>query len=77
MQLTSKNYISVEQRITNQRNSLRQAGPFSIDYTSQQKLFRNLPKINFESICLQERTFKDTKTTTWTGKQVPILVFVF
>ena len=40
----------------------------SIKHTSEQKLFKNLAKFDFESICVQEETFRDTKTTTWIGK---------
>ena len=47
---------------------------FGIMYTSQQKLFRNLATFDFESICVQEESFKDTKTTTWIRKHVPISV---
>ena len=49
---------------------------FGIKYTSQQKLFKILSIIDFESICVQEESLKDTKTTTWIGKQVPILVSI-
>ena len=45
---------------------------FGIKYTSEQKLFQNLTLFDFESICVQEESFKDTNTTTWIGKQVPI-----
>ena len=45
---------------------------FGIKYTSQQKLFKSLAIFDFESICVQEESFKDTKTTTWIGKHVPI-----
>ena len=45
---------------------------FGIKYTSQQKLFKNLAIFDFESICVQEDSFKDTKTLTWIGKRVPI-----
>ena len=45
---------------------------FGIKYTSQQKLFKNLAIFDFESICVQEESFNDTKTTTWIGKYVPI-----
>ena len=50
--------------------------PFGIKYTSQQKLFKNLAIFDSESICLQEQSFKDTKTTTWIGKHVPISVSI-
>ena len=49
---------------------------FGIKYTSQQKLFKNLAIFDFESICVQEKSFKDTKTTTWIGKHVPISVSI-
>ena len=45
---------------------------FGINYTSEQKLFKNLTLFDFESICVQEETFRDTITTTWIGKHVPI-----
>ena len=48
---------------------------FGIKYTSEQKLFKNLAKIDFESIFVREETFRDTKTT-WIGKHVPISVSI-
>ena len=45
---------------------------FGIKNTSQRKPFKILEFFNFESICVQEESFKDTKTTTWIGKQVPV-----
>ena len=44
---------------------------FGIKYTSEQKLFRNLAIIDFESICVQKETLRDKNTTTWIGKHVP------
>ena len=49
---------------------------FGINYTSEQKLFKNLAKFDFESIWVQEETFRDTITTTWIGKHVPISVSI-
>ena len=49
---------------------------FAIKYTSQQKLFKNLTIFDFESICVQEESFKDKKTTTWIGKHVLISVSI-
>ena len=49
---------------------------FGIKYTSQQKLSKNLVIFDFDSICVQEECFKDTKTTTWIGKHVPISVSI-
>ena len=34
---------------------------FGIKYTSQQKFSKNLAIFDFESICIQEESFKDTK----------------
>ena len=47
-----------------------------IKYTSQQKLIKNLAIFDFESICVQEESFKDTKTKTCIGKNVQISVFI-
>ena len=50
--------------------------PFDIQYTDDQKLFGNLAVFYFESICLPEEKFKNTETTTWIGKHVPISVSI-
>ena len=47
---------------------------FGIKYRNEQKLFKRLAIFHFESICVQEETFRDTNTTTCIGKQVPISV---
>ena len=47
---------------------------FGVKYTIQQKLFKNLAIFDFESMCVQQESFKGTKTTTWIGKHIPILV---
>ena len=49
---------------------------FGIRNTSQQKLFKNLAIFDFESICVQEESFKERKTTTWFEKHVPIVVSI-
>ena len=49
---------------------------FDIQYTDDQKLFNNLVFLDFESICILEEKFKNTKTTTWIGKLVPISVSI-
>ena len=49
---------------------------FGIKYASEQKLFKDLAIFDFESICVQEETFRDTITTTWIGKLVPISVSI-
>ena len=51
-------------------------GSFGINYTCEQKLFKNLAIFDFESICVQEEAFRDTITTTWVGKHVPISVSI-
>ena len=45
---------------------------FGNEYTSQQKLFENSAMFNFETICVQKKSFKDRKTTTWIVKHVPV-----
>ena len=49
---------------------------FGIKYTSEQKLFKSLAKFDFESICVQEGSFKDKNTITWIGNIVPISVSI-
>ena len=49
---------------------------FSIPYTKEQQLFKNLAVFDFESICVREEQFKDTETTQWIGKHVPISVSI-
>ena len=49
---------------------------FGIKYTSEQKLFQKITIFDFESICVQEETFRDTNTTTWIGKHVLIFVSI-
>ena len=48
---------------------------FNIPYKNEQKLFKNLA-IDFESICVKEDSYKQTETTTWIGKHVPISVSI-
>ena len=49
---------------------------FGIQYTDEQKLLTNLALFDFESICIPEEKFKNTETTTWIGKHVPISVSI-
>ena len=49
---------------------------FDIQYTDDQKLFNNLAVFDFESICIPEENFKNTETTTWIGRHVPISVSI-
>ena len=49
---------------------------FGIQYTNDQKLFTNLAVFDFESICIPEEKFTNTKTTTWIGKHVLISVSI-
>ena len=49
---------------------------FGIQYTDDQKLFTNLAVFEFESICIPEEKFKNSATTTWIGKHVPISVSI-
>ena len=47
---------------------------FSIPYSDDQKLFKNMAIFDFESIFVQENKFRDTNATTWIGEHVPISV---
>ena len=49
---------------------------FNIQYRDDQKLFNILAVFDFESICIPEQKFKNTETTTWIGKHVPISVSI-
>ena len=49
---------------------------FNIPYGSEQKLFKNLVLFDFESICVKEESYKQTETTKWIGKHVPISVSI-
>ena len=49
---------------------------FNIPYRNEQKLFKNLAIFDFESICVKEYSYKQTETTTWIGKHVPISVSI-
>ena len=47
---------------------------FEIEYIPEQTLFKNLAIFDFESICVQEESFKDTDTTKWIGKHLLISI---
>ena len=49
---------------------------FIIPYRNEQKLFKNLAVFDIESICVKEDSYKQTETTTWIGKHVPISVSI-
>ena len=49
---------------------------FNIPNKNEQKLFKNLAIFDFESICVKEDSYKQTETTTWIGKHVPISVSI-
>ena len=49
---------------------------FKIPYRNEQNLFENLVIFDFESICVKEDSYKQTETTTWIGKHVPISVSI-
>ena len=50
---------------------------FNIPYRNEQKLFKNLAIFDFESICVKKaNSYKQTVTTTWIGRHVPISVAI-
>ena len=48
----------------------------NIPHKEDQKLFKNLAVFDFESICNKEEAYKETETTKWIGKHVPISVSI-
>ena len=50
--------------------------PFGNEYTDEQTLFKNLAILDFESVCVQEASFKSTDTTKRTGKKLLTLVAI-
>ena len=66
-----KNVYQIRETLFEKMNS------FGIKYTSQQNFLKNLAVLGFELIYIQEESLKDTKTTTWIGKHVPISVSIF
>ena len=49
---------------------------FGIEYTHEQTLFKNLAIFDFESICVQEESFKDTDTTKGIEKHILLSVSI-
>ena len=49
---------------------------FNLPVSEDNKLFNNLAIFDFESICLPTEELKQTQTTTWIGKHVPISVSI-
>ena len=39
-------------------------------------MFKNLAVFDFESISVKEETYKETETTKWIGKHVPLSVSI-
>ena len=46
----------------------------NIPYGSEQKLFKKLAIFDFESICVTEHSYKQTETTMWMWKHLPVSV---
>ena len=49
---------------------------FNTPYRNEQKLFKNLAIFDFESICVNEDSYKQTEATTWIRKHVPISISI-
>ena len=49
---------------------------FNLPVSEDNKLFNNLATFDFESICVPTEELKETQTTTWIGKHVPISVSI-
>ena len=65
-----KNVYQILEKLFNKLDS------FNIPYSDDRKLFSNMAIFNFESICVQGDKFRDTETTSWIGKHVPISVSI-
>ena len=48
----------------------------NIPYSHHQKFFKNMEKFDFEAVYVQQDKFRDTDTTTWIGKHVPLSVSI-
>ena len=75
MQWTCQKILS-EKRISNSKTLFDELDSFGIEYTNEQTLFKNLVIFEFESVCVQEQSFKDTDTTKWIRKLIPISVSI-
>ena len=75
MQWTSENWLTQECTSIS-RNSFDKLGSSGIKNTSKPKLIKKVAIFEFESLCVQEENFKDTKTRTCRGKHVPITVII-
>ena len=75
MHWTSEKCLS-EERITHPRNSLWQAGFFRYQAHEWTKTLEKFSNIRLRIDFVQEETFRDTNTTTWIGKHVPISVSI-
>ena len=75
MQSKSEKFLTAE-HISNPRNSMTSWLPLVSSAQVNKTFFKNLALFDFESICVHEESFKDTKTTTWIGKHVPISVSI-
>ena len=49
---------------------------FIISYTTERKLFKSLAQFDFESISVKEDSYKQTETTTWIVKHLPISISI-
>ena len=65
-----KNVYQVRETLVDKLDSL------GIECIHEQTLFKKLDLFDFESICVQEESSKDTHTTKWIGKHTPISVSI-
>ena len=65
-----KNVYQIRETLFDKLNS------FGIEYTKEQTLFTKLSVFDFESICVQDESFKDTDTKEWIAKHIPISISI-
>ena len=70
-QVYPKNVYQLRETLSDKLDS------FGNQHKDDQKLFTDLAVFEFEAICIPEEKFKNTKTTTWVGKHVPISISKF
>ena len=75
MQGPNETYLPKE-RLWASRNLFEKLEGFSLPFSEGNKLFNNLAIFDFQSVCVPTEEPKETQTTTWIGKHVPISVSI-
>ena len=69
--------IFTQKKFTNWETLFEKLDAINIPYKNEQKLFKKLAIFDFESIRVKDaNSYKQTETTTWIGKHVPLSVSI-